>query len=224
MLTFLGTGNAFAKNNTSAYFIRDNDLFLFDCGETIFSRLKEFNLLQEKNNINIFLTHFHSDHCGSLGSILFYLASIGFPFENVKVFSPEQDKLKTLLQIFDVADICNLPTAEEVKALGIEPYKQKHHSVYSYGYLIENQGETEYFTGDTQEIPDEILIKFLDGKIDRLYVDTTFNPNCEYHMTFEQLLEAIPEHLRKNVYCMHLKENYDESLINQFNIAKERGE
>ena len=58
----------------------------------------------------------------------------------------------------------------------------------------------------------------------QFYVDTTFNPNCEYHMTFEQLLAAIPEHLRKNVYCMHLKEDYDKSLIEQFNIAKERGE
>jgi L-ascorbate metabolism protein UlaG (beta-lactamase superfamily) len=116
-------------------------------------------------------------------------------------------------------------STEEINKLGIEPYRQKHHNVYSYGYLIDNQGETEYFTGDTQEIPDEILIKFLNGEIDRLYVDTTFNPNCEYHMTFEQLLAAIPEHLRKNVYCMHLNENYDKSLIEQqFNIAKEREE
>ena len=37
-LKFLGRGSAFntVEGNTSAYFVRDNILFLIDCGETVF--------------------------------------------------------------------------------------------------------------------------------------------------------------------------------------------
>ncbi len=43
-LTFLGSGACFypALHNTSAYFIYNNNLFLLDCGETVYQRLLEY--------------------------------------------------------------------------------------------------------------------------------------------------------------------------------------
>lgn len=38
MLTFLGWGSGFASENTSAYLENENDLFLVDCGYTVFSK------------------------------------------------------------------------------------------------------------------------------------------------------------------------------------------
>ena len=86
MLKFLGTGNAFSQKNTSAYFIHDNQLFLFDCGETVFKQIQKFKLIEKVKKVNIFLTHLHSDHCGSIGSLIFYLSDNDFVVEDIKVF------------------------------------------------------------------------------------------------------------------------------------------
>lgn len=80
-LKFLGTGSAFNTElgNTSAYtFIEDGEskstMILFDCGETVFSKLR--SVLEENRNIAhliICITHSHSDHMGSLPTLLYYL-------------------------------------------------------------------------------------------------------------------------------------------------------
>jgi len=73
-LKFLGRGAAFnpKEGNTSAYFIENNQLFLIDCGESVFERLIELDLLNNIESINLMITHTHSDHIGSLGSLVMY--------------------------------------------------------------------------------------------------------------------------------------------------------
>ena len=73
-LSFLGRGAAFntVESNNSAYFIDNNELFLIDCGETVFQSLINTGILEDKNNINVMITHTHSDHIGSLGSLALY--------------------------------------------------------------------------------------------------------------------------------------------------------
>ena len=73
-LKFLGRGAAFnpKEGNTSAYFIENNQLFLIDCGESIFEKLVELDLLNDIESINLMITHTHSDHIGSLGSLVMY--------------------------------------------------------------------------------------------------------------------------------------------------------
>ncbi len=74
MLSFIGCGSAFAvKNkNNSAFFIDKNTLNLFDCGETVFESIINKNILKGIKKVNIFLSHLHSDHCGSLGTFVFF--------------------------------------------------------------------------------------------------------------------------------------------------------
>ena len=73
-LNFLGRGAAFnpKEGNTSAYFTIDNQLFLIDCGESVFAKLMELDLLNNMKKINLMITHTHSDHIGSLGSLVMY--------------------------------------------------------------------------------------------------------------------------------------------------------
>lgn len=73
-LIFLGRGSAFntCEGNTSAYFIDNNELFLIDCGESVFGELKERNILNDVSCVNILITHTHSDHVGSIGSLIMY--------------------------------------------------------------------------------------------------------------------------------------------------------
>ena len=63
-LKFLGRGAAFnpKEGNNSAYFIENNQLFLIDCGESIFERLFENGLLKSVESINLMITHTHYDH------------------------------------------------------------------------------------------------------------------------------------------------------------------
>ena len=78
-LTFLGYGNAFAKmsKNTSAFLIFDDIFLLFDCGENIFEILEQKKPFLSCKKIIILLTHFHSDHTGSVGSFVFSLRNQG---------------------------------------------------------------------------------------------------------------------------------------------------
>ena len=73
-LKFLGKGAAFypVLGNTSAYFIYDKNLFLIDCGESVFKKVYEKDLFSEIDNIYVFITHTHSDHIGSLSSLILY--------------------------------------------------------------------------------------------------------------------------------------------------------
>ena len=75
MLKFLGVGSCFntEMGNTSAYYIENGKLTLFDCGETVFDAIKRKKLLDGIDNVNVFITHLHSDHVGSLPSLIFYL-------------------------------------------------------------------------------------------------------------------------------------------------------
>src|SRR5574344_298128 len=73
-LKFLGRGSAFnvEEGNTAAYFKIDKNLILIDCGELIFERLITKKILDDVDDIYVFITHLHSDHVGSLLSLINY--------------------------------------------------------------------------------------------------------------------------------------------------------
>jgi ribonuclease BN (tRNA processing enzyme) len=74
-LKFIGTGRAFNTKLgcTSAYIKYDDTLLLIDCGGPIYEKLINSDILNDKiKEVNIFITHTHPDHCGSLGTAIFY--------------------------------------------------------------------------------------------------------------------------------------------------------
>ena len=101
---FLGRGSAFnlSEGNTSAYFYSNGELFLIDCGESIFKRIVDSYLLDNIKAVNVLITHTHSDHVGSLGSLILYC----FYNLNIKIniILPSKHKylsdLEDLLRIF----------------------------------------------------------------------------------------------------------------------------
>ena len=76
MLKFIGIGSCFNSKygNTSAYYFdeAEQSLFLIDCGETVFSELDKRGMLKMLKDITVLITHLHSDHIGSLPSLIFY--------------------------------------------------------------------------------------------------------------------------------------------------------
>ena len=87
MLSFLGIGGAFNVNlkNCSAFYKVNKKLILIDCGESIFEEILNKNILDDIEDLTIIITHFHSDHVGSLGSLIFYSDKINIRYELPKL-------------------------------------------------------------------------------------------------------------------------------------------
>lgn len=217
MLKFIGCGSAFAINssNNSAFFIKNKTLNLFDCGETVFENIVRKNILKGIEKVNIFITHLHSDHCGSLGSFIFYLSAIGISTDNIRVIFPNKKKISSLLNIFGVINECKLINKyDDFKDFEIKSFRQKHYDMISYGYLCSINGQTFYFSGDTCELNAKILNLLLQDKIDKLYIDTdVLNRGGKYHLEFNTLKKYIPKNLRSHVVCMHLHDNCNKQKI-----------
>lgn len=73
-MKFFGCGAGFnpRQGNTSAFLEFGDILVVLDCGETTYEKLyKNFEL--RGKTVYVVLTHLHSDHVGSLGSLVSYL-------------------------------------------------------------------------------------------------------------------------------------------------------
>ena len=101
-LRFLGVGSAFnaALGTNSAFFYHDGNLYLLDCGETVFERALHANLFDGARDITVLITHLHSDHVGSLGTLLGYCYFILKKPATVVCPNPQ---LVELMRLMDIA-------------------------------------------------------------------------------------------------------------------------
>ena len=77
LLNFIGRGSCFNEDqhNNSAFFVLPeyNVFTLIDCGGDIFKQILRLKLIDDNiKTVNIIITHLHSDHVGSLGSLIEY--------------------------------------------------------------------------------------------------------------------------------------------------------
>ncbi|MGL5066297.1 MAG: MBL fold metallo-hydrolase [Sarcina sp.] len=227
MLKFLGKGSAFNTEllNNSAFVKNNNKLLLIDCGGMIFDRLKELKLLEGIESIDVIITHIHPDHVGSLGDLIFYAHYI--LEKKVRVFHPSK-QLPRLLKLLGVKEeIYELNSSFTFKIEGlyqnsteIEFVEVSHtDSMDSYGFILSNGEQSLYYSGDSNQIPVNILNEFLVRNIENIYHDTC---GVDYkgngHMYIGKLESAIPKHLREFVHCMHLDKfmNEDELIEKGF--------
>ena len=232
MLKFIGTGSAFNTElgNTSAYIKQDQTLFILDCGETAFTRMKQLNIFEDVKNVYIAITHMHSDHIGSLGGLIAYL-NIFCDIQPTIVITSEdsaekqEDDLRNYLTYvgideedydFSYDDMLEdvLPGLKKVLMVEI-----KHcDNLTSYAIELYFDNKTIFYVGDNY---DKEYLSLLSKQLkpqDIIYTDVT---NKEYknrvHISLNELCEIFPENLRAQVYCMHFS---DFSVINE---AREKG-
>ena len=166
MLKFIGTGSAFNTElgNTSAYIKNDKTVFIFDCGESAFARMKQIKLFENVENVYIFITHTHSDHVGSIGSLIHYLNLFNGIVANIIVSTDEEAAnnqmkvMKNLLHTygcgedayeFTYADMLEdvLPNLSDVKMVEV-----KHvDNLKSYSIELYFKDRTIYFVGDNRD-------------------------------------------------------------------------
>ena len=193
-LKFLGRGSAFnvQEGNTSAYIKENNTLLLIDCGETVFKEILNKNLLDDVKDVHILITHFHSDHVGSLSSLLMYCWYV----KKIKcnVYYPDAGVLKDFLLVqgnrhnetyqlrkceyfqdtsIDKLGIFQIENIEvphdkitKVKEITIDNeiiYKKTETMFTSYGYKIKfNDYTTICYSGDSSNISDKYLEALID--------------------------------------------------------------
>ena len=194
-LKFLGRGSAFniKEGNTSAYLKENETLLLIDCGETVFKEILDRNLLDGVKDVHILITHLHSDHVGSLSSLLMYCWYV----KKIKcnVCYPDRGVLENFLLAqgnrlgetytwhryeyvgggdIEKLGICHIGYMEvphdkitKVKEVKIDNeiiYKKTETLFTSYGYIIEFYDDTAiWYSGDTNDISERYIEELINS-------------------------------------------------------------
>lgn len=217
-LKFLGRGSAFNtdEGNTSAYFIYDNIFFLLDCGETVFHSLianNKFKNLIEQNNIKeiqVYVTHLHSDHVGSLSSLIYYCYYVlGI---KPKIHHPHKESgaytYFVLNQLLKIQGHDNEYEFEKHPHRLIYSHPLKHADIIkSYGYTIclHEGANNIFYSGDCKELPISVLTNINKGFYKEVYLECCMN-SSPVHMPIEYLDEVIcrDRSVREKIYLMHI--------------------
>lgn len=240
MLNFIGTGSAFNTKlgNNGAFIKKDDTLFMIDCGSSTFSRIQKANLLENDTHVYVLMTHTHPDHIGSLGDLILYgYYSMGkFAKPSITVLSPHDLNIKSILEGMGVNE--NTYGLVEFNEFGellslhhdgsfdiqIEAVPVKHvEELNCYGYIINYENKTIYYSGDSNEIPQDILDKLNTGRFDLFYQDTC---KADYegnvHLSLRKLSELVNKDERDKVYCMHLDGGFSKEEAEElgFNVVE----
>jgi glyoxylase-like metal-dependent hydrolase (beta-lactamase superfamily II) len=207
-LKFLGRGSAFnvKEGNTSAYLKQDDMLLLIDCGESVFQRILEKKLLDDVKEVNVLITHFHSDHCGSLSSLIMYC----FYCKGIKanVYYPEEYQLRTFLdctgcKLGELYNILDLRIFKDKYEIGITSLKTLHvKEIPSYSYVLTKNNIPTLYTGDTTGNRNMKTVLDANGIV---YTDCCLaDYDGNVHTSLRKLCELVPREFRERVYCMHI--------------------
>ena len=238
-LKFLGRGSAFnvSESNTSAYYKNENGLMLLiDCGETVFGTIKQNNILNDVQKLHIVISHTHSDHIGSLGSLCLLNFFARKQKTNI-VLSGKEDLdvlVKNVLAAFGIDEkYINFVTINDLlndfKEFESFEYVKGNHvaEIPTYGFLINHKTDgITYYSSDTNDVTTlKSLILNKKNKTDAIYIDTC---KADYpgnvHLSARILLEVVPQNFKDKIWCMHLDNAaFEPDLINmEFNVVNHR--
>lgn len=218
MLKFIGTGSAFntQMTNTSAYIKDGKNLLIIDSGETAFARMKELNIFDGVKNVYIAITHMHSDHIGSLGTLVAYLRIYKdivptFIITNEESAETQENAIINYLTLVgieeDEYDFSYGDMMEDaLSGLSKVEMVEINHSSHLTSYAVELyfNDKTIYFTGDhnDKEYMTEIAKKLKPEDV--VYTDCT---NQEYkgrvHISIKELSDIFADNKKGQVYLMH---------------------
>jgi L-ascorbate metabolism protein UlaG (beta-lactamase superfamily) len=232
-LTFLGCGAGFfpAEGSTSAYFLDKGELFLIDSGESIFKTLLEKKTLDSASALNIFITHTHSDHVGSLGSLLLY-ASVAKKFRT-NIISDDNmaytHQISTLLKIYGVTEhMYQFVDSSALDHRYSQFNKVRYIKTYHCGELetcaimFETGGGLVFYSGDMKDPAPLLEIVRSGKKVDKIFIDSNNDPNPNpYHVTLKEIYDIVPPELRPSIYCMHFnsKQCREDALACGFKVV-----
>ncbi|MCL1964616.1 MAG: MBL fold metallo-hydrolase [Firmicutes bacterium] len=213
-LFFTGTGSAFnpALGNNGAFFTHGQDLYLIDCGETLFAKLFKTSLLSDfPGALTVLLTHTHADHCGSLGTLILYAAER--LRRTLTVVHPDAGAARLLSLMGASADQYRLVPALDGRGIRAAARQTAHvPAIPAYAYTISDEKETIYYSGDTRELPADILDGLRQETIAHAYQDVSDFPSGApkgaVHLPLATLCELVEPALRGKFTLMHRNRDY----------------
>lgn len=214
-LKFTGKGSAFypTLGSTGASFVTGDHLFLLDCGESVFESLYKSGILDRVREVYVLLTHLHCDHVGSLGSLISYCYCIRQ--QRIHVFHPSTTAVE-LLRLLGIKDSFyhyhqQFPQVEGV-TVRLTAHPVRHvDNMECFGYTVVSNGDSFYYSGDSTQLPEDVLQDFLAGTIRAVYHDVATIESGS-HCNYKSLLGVIPPEHRHRFYCMHLDGDNGELL------------
>ena len=228
VIDFLGIGSAWnvEQDNTSAYIKKDNKMILIDCGETIARKIIKENILEGIDELYILISHTHSDHVGSLGTLLFY-STYNKKIKNNLVLPNNKEyinNLKAYLKLVDISSEVKFIDANTLK----ETFKFKTFHILKathvkrlpcYCFMFEDEENLIYYSADNSNI--EYIKHFLSIENAKIYTEICDNPKLnEEHLELGLLEKATSVLQRKRIYLMHINESLNEEELRNkgFNI------
>lgn len=229
-INFLGIGSAWniKEDNTSAYIKKDNKMILIDCGETIARNIIENNILENISELYILISHTHSDHIGSLGTLLFYSTYNKKILNRIVLPDDEEyeNNLKEYLRLVEISSEIeyvdssflkkkfNLKTFKFLKATHVE-------SLPCYCFVFEDEEDIIYYSADNSNI--DYIKHYIQFDNSTIYTEVCNNSNLQNEHLYLPYLEKTLSMLeRKRIFLMHIDEFINlEDLINKgFNIPE----
>lgn len=222
MLKFIGNGSAFNKDlgNTSAFIKHEDTMFLIDCGSNTFDRILTAKLLDDVNHLAIAITHFHPDHIGSLGDLVFYCYYI--KKLTPVILTKQSHMLKTIAMYMGWSNCCvikQIGANEKIyhngePIISILPVGAIHDdNIDSYGFYIGYMQAKVFYSGDTREIKLGALCALWDGEINAIYHDACgLDYEGNVHTSLRKLEKEVPRNDRQYVHLMHLDKAFDREL------------
>ena len=229
-LKFLGKGSAFYPElgNNSAFFIEKNNLFLIDCGENIFERIKKNKLLEDKEDLYVFITHTHPDHVGSLGSLIFYQYYIyGKRTKIVLANYRQKCLLKKLFSCIGVRKehyefLKTKDIENKFQSFSCVEFLETEHTatMHSFNIIFKTEKGIVFYSGDSMSLKN--LQRYYGDKIDKIYLDAQpSSSNVEGHLRISTIESELPIELKRKVYLMHLNDKtIKEAEAKKFKIVK----
>lgn len=216
-LHFTGRGSMLnpQEGNTAAYFEDNQNFYLIDCGEDVTNKLIQLGKLNQDKNYYLFITHTHSDHIGSIGTLQQYLYWIQGKKLKI-VFGSNMRYANDILAVLHSTgitegtyDIVNINSLDNQSPLfNTIRYVESDHGMTPLKScsLVFNTNEGNIlYTGDianTRVITNFLAANFPDT-VDKIYVDTSLEKN-PVHLSISELRRVIPIDLNSKVYCMHI--------------------
>lgn len=213
-LNFIGIGSGFCQElgTTSAYLKCESNLLIIDCGETVFHKLKNSKLLDNVLSVYFIFTHAHSDHIGSLGTLIFYLyfikkVKINIVLNNDLLYNSDILEYLRIVGVenhmFNVVDTNRL--LKDFNTISSIRFKKINHvdGYVSYAIILTKLGLNTYYTGDSSD-KQFLLNSLQDKNMFRIYIDCTISKRESTHTQFDYLKEIVPKELRNKVFCIHL--------------------
>ena len=232
-LQFIGRGAALnpLEGNNAALYEENGNLLLIDMGENVFTRLVALNVLPKAKNIYVVLTHTHSDHIGSLGSLIHYcFVKLNQRIQLVMDEEVEyRESVEQILAAFQVLPkmierITSRQLAEAFSGFSALRFVPTRHvdELKSYGLAFDTPEGLVYYTGDSRDV--ELLEKlYRQGNLAAVYTDThNDNRPTSVHMPLDRLKEVFPVEFRGRVTCMHFGNSETIELAREagFSIAE----